>query len=361
MADYTIRRFREDDLPDFISLYEDVFGNGGTSAWFNWKYRSNPYLDHVPIFVATLHGELVGARPFFSLELTDRSETWTGLQPCDTMVHPDHRGRSIFTSMTEKALAYYNDHPVDFVFNFPNDMSRAGYLKMGWQEVRTIPEHYRFHDIRATVSEKTDNGFVQTVAPVVEFAVTAYNRIRTSFAPEPDPTIEATATDTIPTETLLKLYDRSPPSALHAARDRQFYEWRYENPQREYGTILATRDGKALGAAIVGTTQGNGLTEARIVEVLPWIGNDRAVISTLMDKILVEYAHADLLSIFDETISNPQLWGFVSDRRFPISKVQQSTHLLTRPVTLEDGWFLNDHELTGPSSWSLSYAEWDTS
>lgn len=360
MVEYTFHQFSE-DLDEFLNLYRQIFGNTGSPDWFDWKYRTNPYIDRIPIFVAKADDKLVGARPFFVLELTDGTKTWNAIQPCDTMVHPDHRGQGIFTKMTETALAYYEDQPIDLVFNFPNNMSRPGYLKMGWQEVQKIPEYYRFNDLQTTVREKVDSSTIQTLASVACSGVNLYNSVRDFSTPDSPDTIEISIVDRVPTETLLSLHERSPSSGLHATRDRQFYNWRYENPERQYRTIVGKQDDKAVAAAIVGASSEGDFTEARITEIVSLPDTEQGVIPALMNKILDEYKYTDLLALFDKTIPNPARWGFISDQRFPISKVQQSTYLLTRPVNLANTWNVNNHENTEPSNWSLSYVEWDTS
>ena len=96
-SDYGIRRFRPDDVDAFLELHRDAFGADHGREWFAWKYEENPYVYHVPVFVAERAGDLVGARPFFALELSVNDGRHLALQPCDTMIHPDHRQRGLST------------------------------------------------------------------------------------------------------------------------------------------------------------------------------------------------------------------------------------------------------------------------
>jgi hypothetical protein len=57
----------------------------------------------------------------------------------DTATHPDYQGKGLFNAMTMHGLDVIADDGIDFVFNTPNDKSRPGYLKMGWQEVGRLP------------------------------------------------------------------------------------------------------------------------------------------------------------------------------------------------------------------------------
>ena len=62
-------------------------------------------------------------------------EVFRCVRAVDTATHPDYQGRGLFTRLTKAALPELVADGVKFVFNTPNDQSRPGYLKMGWQAV----------------------------------------------------------------------------------------------------------------------------------------------------------------------------------------------------------------------------------
>ena len=64
----------------------------------------------------------------------------SAVRAVDTATHPDHQGRGIFRRLTLGAVDELQADGVDFVFNTPNDQSRPGYLKMGWQAVGRVPD-----------------------------------------------------------------------------------------------------------------------------------------------------------------------------------------------------------------------------
>lgn len=361
MQRYTIRQYTESDLNQFLSLYERVFSKPGSVEWFEWKYVENDYLDHVPIFVAELYGNIVGARPFFALELTDTENTLRTIQPCDTMVHPEHRGQGLFTNMTEYALNFYRDKNIHFVFNFPNSMSKSGYLKMGWEDVTIIPRWYRFNDLHGIVKSHSKNSLVQVASRLLNVGVKAYNSLHRYTARGPTETIDIEVINSVPSEILVDIYEQSKTKNIHAVRDQRFYRWRFANPRYEYRTFVAKRDDTPIGAVVVGDTYESQLRHVRITELVPRNELDPGVAAALMEMILNEYEHADLLSVFGDMVPEAKKWGFVSDQQFPISRFQSSTHLITRPIEFENGWAVDGREITDPSVWSLTYAEWDTS
>ena len=65
------------------------------------------------------------------------------MRAVDTATHPDYQGRGIFSRLTLHAIDELRADGVAFVFNTPNDQSRPGYLKMGWQPVARLPVLFR--------------------------------------------------------------------------------------------------------------------------------------------------------------------------------------------------------------------------
>ena len=82
---------------------------------------------------------IVGLRAFMRWEFVRGGEVLHAVRAVDTATHPDYQGKGLFTAMTMHGLDVISDDGIDFVFNTPNDKSRPGYLKMGWQEVGKLP------------------------------------------------------------------------------------------------------------------------------------------------------------------------------------------------------------------------------
>ena len=70
------------------------------------------------------------------------------MRAVDTATHPEYQGRGIFTRLTHAALDELEREGVAFVFNTPNDQSRPGYLKMGWDVVGRLPVLVRPRSVR---------------------------------------------------------------------------------------------------------------------------------------------------------------------------------------------------------------------
>ena len=131
-----IREAGADELDAVVALAGQALGwdqEAPNRALFEWKHRANPF-GPTRLWVADDDGELVGLRALMRWAF-DRPDgrLVRAVRPVDTATHPDHQGRGIFRRLTEHAVEAERADGVGFVFNTPNDQSRPGYLKMGWQ------------------------------------------------------------------------------------------------------------------------------------------------------------------------------------------------------------------------------------
>lgn len=116
-------------INDFIKIQNAVFGGGYTKKLFIKKYVENIYGKSV-VEVVYLDGEPVAARGLWRNDIFGTSS----YQPGDTCVTEVCRGKGIFTEMTKKSLEFLSDG--DVIYNFPNQNSYPGYIKMGWHLVK---------------------------------------------------------------------------------------------------------------------------------------------------------------------------------------------------------------------------------
>lgn len=359
---YTIRRFEEDDLEAFLSLFETTWERRRSRAWFDWKYRENPYVDRAPIFVAeSAAGEVVGARPFFALEMRCGDTVETCLQPGDTMVHPDHRRQGLFTRMTEAAIERYADAEPRLFFNFPNYRSRPGYEKLGWRLVSKRSTYYKIENLEyfgTTDSRAADLG-VRLASGVASGGHGIVNRATDRLVGS-DVEIASSADGV---DALARFHDRHRPDEFHAIRDETFYEWRLSNPDWEYRTYLGYRRGDLEGAIVTGSrTNDDGFVVTSILEVLPLEAGeaDRGVLLGLLKRAIGDHPRTDLFKLPPDPIPDriAGYCGFVGDDTFPLSRVASRTNHVVRAAG--DGWTVGAAPIDEPESWRMSFVEEDT-
>lgn len=359
-VEYTIREFRTDDVDGFLALFSDTFDSERSRRWFAWKYEENPYVDDVPIFVAEAGGTLVGARPFFALDMSVGGERRLALQPADTMVHPDHRRRGLFTRMTETAIEEYGDEEPSFFFNFPNENSSSGYLNLGWRTVTEQSTYYRIQNPSELARHRDSDALASVGGVVLDPLLSKYNRLSNARAPsEGDVTVRRY--DSVPAATMASIADRAPTRGIHAFRDERFYDWRFGNPNWEYVAYVAEVAGEPVAGMVAGTSVGSGPTTTKVTDVVP-VRRDAAndELEALLHRVVREHADSDLLAA---TAALPESSlrraGFRGDDRPPISYVANRTTHVVRPFDGE--WVQNGVDIADGDNWRFTFSEQDTS
>ena len=141
--DVEVRRATDDDLPAVLELAQAALGwrpDDPNDAFFRWKHLDNP------VGRRPCGWRVDGDRrrrlprvPAVAVRRRRTGDRATAVRAVDTATDPDHQGRGIFRRLTLGAVDELPAEGVDFVFNTPNDQSRPGYLKMGWQVVGRLP------------------------------------------------------------------------------------------------------------------------------------------------------------------------------------------------------------------------------
>lgn len=136
----TIREATFDDIPDIIPVLKASLGTQDlplSEEIWKFKHINNPFGKSL-VLLAIEDDEIVGVRAFMKWELTLKDKVFKCYRAVDTATHPNHRGKGIFKKLTLKAVEMAKENNDNFVFNFPNEKSRPGYLKMGWQKAGNI-------------------------------------------------------------------------------------------------------------------------------------------------------------------------------------------------------------------------------
>jgi len=151
MRGLTVRRYTEHDEPAVLGLLQRSLGwlaDEHHTAFFRWKHRDNPF-GPSPAWVALDGEHIVGLRVLLRWEFDSDGLNEDGFgkagavvraaRAVDTATDPAYQGRGIFSALTLHAIDDLTREDLDFIFNTPNDQSRPGYLKMGWQVVGRLP------------------------------------------------------------------------------------------------------------------------------------------------------------------------------------------------------------------------------
>ena len=228
-----IRRGTDADLPAILALLADSLGwrrDEQHEALFTWKHRANPFGPSM-MWLGFDGGRLIGLRTLVRWQFVHAGRVQRAVRAVDTATHPDYQGQGIFTRLTLHALEELEHDDVAFVFNTPNDQSRPGYLKMGWQVVGRLP---------VVVRPTSPVGLAKMVS-----ARTAAERW--SIPTSTGVAAEEALADRGALERLLKSRPPSPGMATNVSAD--FLIWRYASHPIDYRAVVA-RDGPHAGLVI---------------------------------------------------------------------------------------------------------------
>jgi GNAT superfamily N-acetyltransferase len=253
-SDILIRRATDADLPAVLSLLEASLGwvpDEMHERFFTWKHYDNP-AGRSPSWVAVdpARGDrIVGFRTFLRWEFDWGGRVIRAVRAVDTATHPDYQGRGVFSRLTLAALDELRREDVAFVFNTPNELSRPGYLKMGWRVVGRLPPRLRLRTPGSLLRVARARTPADKWSLPAQFGVAA---------------LEAFA-DRDAVQQLLAAV--SGPGALRTRRTPEFLAWRYGFEPLAYRVVVA---GAVLsdGVVVLRVRRRGRATEAAIGDVL---------------------------------------------------------------------------------------------
>ena len=135
-----IREAVPSDIPEIVQVLKMSLGDHlplSEEIW-NFKHVINPFGPSI-VLIAEEDQKIIGVRAFMKWKLSHSNKTEISTyRAVDTATHPAYRGKGIFKKLTLEAIEVATEERGDFIFNCPNDMSRPGYLKMGWEQTGKI-------------------------------------------------------------------------------------------------------------------------------------------------------------------------------------------------------------------------------
>jgi GNAT superfamily N-acetyltransferase len=267
-ADLQIREYRDADEPAVLELLQASLGwvpDAQYGRFFAWKHRENPF-GRSPAWVAVDGERIAGFRIFLRWEFECAGRVSRAVRAVDTATHPDYQGRGIFSRLTLHAIDELRRDGVAFVFNTPNDQSRPGYLKMGWQPVARLPVLFRPRSIGSLLA------VARARVPAEKWSLPTEAGL---------PAIDALGDR----EGVAGLLQRcGADDRLRTRRTPEFMAWRYGFAPLAYRVMLA---GERLGDGIVvfRLRRRGGAVEAAVCDVIV-PDEQRFPVSGLLRKLL---------------------------------------------------------------------------
>jgi GNAT superfamily N-acetyltransferase len=269
-----VRQATDDDLPAVLELLQASLGwvpDDAYARFFAWKHHQSPF-GRSPAWVAVdpdADDRVVGFRTFSRWQFARGDATVPAVRAVDTATHPDYQGRGIFSLLTRQALDELRAEGVAFVFNTPNDRSRPGYFKMGWQLVERLP-------VAST--------------PRSPLSLLRLARARTPADKWSAPTdagvpVSEVLADAEATTALLAAA-RPDDDRLRTLHTPAYLAWRYGFPPLHYRAVVAP-GGLASGVVVFRLRRRGAALEAAVCEQIVPAGDDRTA-PALIRQVLRE-------------------------------------------------------------------------
>lgn len=116
---------KEDEIGQ---LFFYSFGKPLLRNEWRWFYIDNPVGDpYASLFYE--NGKLLGHYAVLPTLLSFRGESFVAYRSMTTMVHPDGRGKGLFTEMAKRVYSMLESSGASMVYGFPNSNSAPGFIR----------------------------------------------------------------------------------------------------------------------------------------------------------------------------------------------------------------------------------------
>jgi GNAT superfamily N-acetyltransferase len=349
---------------EFLQLMSTSFSRNSTE-WLEWKYIKNPLINEKPTVFGTIHknsGKLIGIRPFLACNIAFRNKTFKAAQPGDTVVHPDYRGKGLFTEMNKVAIEQLGKEGYDLFFNFPNRNSQPGNLKMGWRKVIVFDESFAFNNFNKVVEDRTSNFFYKLGGKIMSIGISNLSRVIKKLGKKVslfDSKVEVSIEETFD-DSVEELWLSKEQSRFRVKRDSNYLNWRFRmRPDKVYRFWTIREKNDLLAYMITTTSNRWGSKEGQIVD-FNYI--DEEYFFIILEAVLKDFNfnRCNFVSILACTERNifEQLnnMGFIHRFQFPFSLAMPERNFLVRVINPA----LLHYDLYKGENWSLRSGDQDT-
>jgi len=228
------------------------------SKYWKWKYQDNPFGNSV-LTVAEVNNRIIGVDILLPWEFKVRGSVISALQPCESAVHPDYRGKGVFTKMRIHGVENARKQDVRLIFNFPNKNSLFTNLSLGWHYLGKIIWWVKILKPANVITGIISTGKAEPVEIDNKYSIDSYH-------------INQVAQRYVSFDGLLK-----------SNRISGFHEWRYVmHPNRSYGMVHLEKDGD--NTIVIFTVNQNGRNrEMIIVDLIGSTENTVPVLKMVLD------------------------------------------------------------------------------
>lgn len=357
---YLVRPFAPGDESGLRGVYDAVAGYDPGRDWFEATFGSGGYFDDPPIAVVECDGDVVGVLPSVPYRIGVGDDATVGLLARDVMVLPEHRRRGVFSAAANVALTICLRHEeVSFVFGHSNDASRRACEKMGWAYPSMQPTYVRPRDARAFARPRTRAGLRRAAATAVLAGHLRYRdaRRRARRGLRRGDGFDVRRVEGVPTDLLAGLHAGVAPDAPSPVFDARTFRSHFSDPAfARSRTYVAARGGVDSAAVVVAARRWRGTRWRSVVHVAPLTGDEKreAALAAILDRLLAEDDGDALRVAVPFPTGLLRSFGFLSDRRFPMARLEPPRLSLGYFVVRDEGGIRESLDADSHHLWHLA-------
>ena len=327
---YAVRAYDPSDLPDVLALMRAALGASGalerTETMWRWKHERSPFgVSHTKI-AESGSGEIIGLRAFMRWGFSFQGDELQAVRAVDTATHPNWQRKGIFSRLTLGAIEDVTATGTDLIFNTPNDKSRPGYLKMGWQEVGALTPVFK---------PLSYPRFIWGVARRklgIPRATTTSAATGDVLLARTDPHSLASVCSHPRLQELIDADSALWVGSIRTRRSIEYLDWRYlQHPTMPYRAVTVSEGDGLAACAVFRPNIRNGMREVVISEML-LARPDRNLVASLVDQMARQISADYLIAYFSEGSFHRTALSQAGFRRSPVDWLTLTANPLSGPL-----------------------------
>ena len=268
-SDFEIAPYRPELKDQVVALWSEVFHTdiAMNRTYLEWKYERNPYLPTILFLALNGDGRVVGSRGLYGT--CWRSPGGRVVIPCadDFAIVEDRRMTGIATAINRVALEDLTQRGHGFVMNTGGSpVTVLQQLAMGWKTIGAMEPIARLPR-RALIHQTLHQRTIERLRRIWQpgrFSRKLYHLAYSTRRPTAGTSFEkldaasgetaaepraAIVVDSSPRpDEMAELIERLPvEDRIRHVRDPSFFEWRFEDPRRDYRFLFYEREGRLDG------------------------------------------------------------------------------------------------------------------
>lgn len=327
------------------------------SAYFNWKYKQNPYIDTPLIFLITYLDELVGMMGLMGSEweVGKSNDRYLCLCASDLVFAPDHRGCGLFKPLWDSVFTHISKSEFLYLFILSGHKKSIRItMDLGWSSIGSLEKLNYSNQPRSIVS-KTQRYFRRLQKQRSKTKLSAYAAPDQRSARNPDRRVRVEK-EPRPISMSKLISQLGHDGRIRHVRDERYLGWRYQNPFSEY-RFLFWGDAELEGYLVL-QTPFNADPEHASVNIVDWEGSSMTVKSDLL-QAAIEWGSFNKISIWSATLPAAEKELISSIGFSPQAEVDQTIPyptVLVKPTDLrkpEGEWYLGDRSVLDLKDWDI--------